>query len=239
MTTIKCLVIDDEPLAQKGLLEYIQEVPFLEPVATCSHTAQAHSLLAANEVDLLLLDIELPGVSGIEFLKSLTNAPAVIFTTAYPQYAVQSYELDVIDYLVKPIPFHRFLKAVNKAKDFIANKTTKNDNNTENEEYFFVKANHRIEKIYHRDVLFVEALQNYVAIHLPDKKMVCYLTISHVEKQLPSDRFMRIHKSYIAALPKIEAVDGNKVNIGNHQLPVSRSVKEKLMKRLKEGLIKR
>jgi DNA-binding LytR/AlgR family response regulator len=170
--TIKCIIVDDEPLAQKGLEEYVKEVDFLELVAVCDNAMQAYPLLHAGKVDLILLDIEMPGLSGIDFLKSLKYMPAVIFTTAYPQYAVQGYDLDVIDYLVKPISFQRFLKAVNKAKHFLVDKLKEPSQTADENDYFFLKINHQVEKIAYKDVLYIEALQNYVAIHLDGKKLI-------------------------------------------------------------------
>jgi DNA-binding LytR/AlgR family response regulator len=235
---LKCIIVDDEPLAQKGMEEYIKGVPFLELGGICDNALQAYPFLSNNKADLILLDIEMPGLSGIDFLKSLHYTPAVIFTTAYPQYALQGYELDVIDYLVKPISFQRFLKAVNKAKDFLSDKKS-NTPAEENKDCFFIKANYQIEKIFYKDILFIEALQNYIAIHLADKKFVCYNTISNIEKQLPANLFMRIHKSYIAALQKINAIKGNTVTIHSHHLPVSRTIKEKLMQAVRDKLVKR
>ncbi len=237
MVRIKCLIADDEPLAQKGLAEYIADVDFLELIGVCNSAAQAYPFVNSGQADLLFLDIEMPGLSGIDFVKSLSYLPAVIFTTAYPEYAVQGYELDVIDYLVKPFSFPRFLKAVNKAKDFLTDKG--NEGFAGERNYFFIKANYKVEKILYSDILFVEALQNYVAIHLADRKLVSYMTISNMEKQLPSALFMRIHKSYIVSIASIEIIDGNKVIVGAHQLPVSRTAKDKLMQAVNHKLIKR
>jgi len=180
----------------------------------------------------------MPGLSGIDFIKSLKKMPAVIFTTAYPEYALQSYDLDVIDYLVKPISFQRFLKAVNKAKHFLADKLKDPLQAGENN-YFFLKVNYQIEKILYKDVLFIEALQNYVAIHFADKKIISYITISGMEKKLPAHLFMRIHKSYIVALNKIDMIAGNKVIIDAQELPISRNIKDKLLHAMEAKLIKR
>jgi DNA-binding LytR/AlgR family response regulator len=231
--------VDDEPLAQKGLEEYVKEVDFMELVAVCDNAMQAYPLLHAGKADLILLDIEMPGLSGIDFLKSLNHMPAVIFTTAYPQYAVQGYDLDVIDYLVKPISFQRFLKAVNKAKHFLADKLKEPSQTADENDYFFLKINHQVEKIAYKDVLYIEALQNYIAIHLDSKKLISYMTLSNMEKQLPENLFMRIHKSYIAALHKIEMITKNKVIIHSQELPVSRNVKDKLMLAVGNKLVKR
>ena len=235
---IKCVITDDEPLAQKGLEEYIKEIDFLELVAVCDNAMQVYPLLQNNNADLVLLDIEMPGLSGIDFIKSLKKMPAVIFTTAYPEYALQSYDLDVIDYLVKPISFQRFLKAVNKAKHFLADKLKDPLQAGENN-YFFLKVNYQIEKILYKDVLFIEALQNYVAIHFADKKIISYITISGMEKKLPAHLFMRIHKSYIVALNKIDMIAGNKVIIDAQELPISRNIKDKLLHAMEAKLIKR
>jgi DNA-binding LytR/AlgR family response regulator len=231
------MIVDDEPLAQKGLKEYVSDTPSLELVAVCDNAAQAYHFISNKAVDLIFLDIEMPGISGIELIKTLTSKPAIIFTTAYPQYAVQAFELDVVDYLVKPISFERFLKAVNKAADFIQSKTTRGTSATPG--YFFVKVNYALEKILYAEVLYIEALQNYIAIHLTTRKIVSYMTISNMVKQLPPTMFMRIHKSYIAALSKIESINGNKVMIQSASLPVSRNVKEQLLQTIGDKLIKR
>ena len=236
---IKCIIVDDEPFAQIGLKEYIKEVDFLELVGVCDNAMQAYPLLNNNKADLILLDIEMPELSGIDFIKSLKKMPAVIFTTAYPEYALQSYDLDVIDYLVKPISFQRFLKAVNKAKYFLADKLKDPSQTAEENDYLFLKVNYQLEKIFYKDVLFIEALQNYVAIHLAGKKIVSYITISGIEKKLPANLFMRIHKSYIVGLNKIEMITGNKVIIDTHNLPVSRNIKDKLMHAVETKLVKR
>ena len=236
---IKCIIVDDEPLAQKGLEEYVKEVGFLELAAVCDNAMQVYQLLRDNKADLILLDIEMPELSGIDFIKSLKKMPAVIFTTAYPKYALQSYDLDVIDYLVKPISFQRFLKAINKAKHFLADKLKDSSQTAEENDYLFLKVNHQLEKILYKDVLFIEALQNYVAIHVAEKKIISYITISGMEKKLPANLFMRIHKSYIVALHKINMITGSKVIINAHELPVSRNVKDKLMHAVEKKLIKR
>lgn len=226
--SIRCMIIDDEPIACKGMEEYIIEVEFLSLVNVCDNAVKAYGFLNSEKVDLIFLDIEMPKLTGIEFLQSLKNAPAVIFTTAYPDYALQGYELDVIDYLVKPVSFPRFLKAANKAKDFLTGRNTGRENVVD-KDHFFLKVNSKFEKIFYDEVLYVEALQNYVAVHVPGKKMISYITISHVEIQLPEHLFMRVHKSYLVSLPKIQCIEGNTVIINQQQIPVSRNLKEKLM----------
>jgi DNA-binding LytR/AlgR family response regulator len=232
------MIIDDEPLAQKGMVEYVQDIDFLDLATVCDNALQANAFLKENNVDLILLDIQMPKLSGLDFLKSLKEPPVVIITTAYQEYALEGYELNVTDYLVKPIAFSRFLKAVNKAKDFILLK--QKDNSSENVTYFFLKVDNRFEKINYDDILFAEALQNYVAIHTTEKKMLSYITFSQVEKQLPADRFIKVHKSYIVAFDKIKSVEGNIINIAQHQVPVSRGMKDEVMQKIVfDKLIKR
>ncbi len=167
----------------------------------------------------------------------MTSKHPIVFTTAYQQYALQGYELDVVDYLVKPIAFERFLRAVNKAADLIQAKRT--NEAAEGQGYFFVKVNYTMEKIFYDEVLYIEALQNYIAIHLADRKLVSYMTISNMMKQLPRALFMRIHKSYIVALQKIDSINGNRVDVRSHSLPVSRNLKETFLQTVGDRFIKR
>src|SRR6187549_2336548 len=207
---LRTLVVDDEPLARKGMVEYVNEVPFLSLAGECASAAQASALLAQGGVDLLLLDIQMPRLTGIDFLKTLSNPPMTIFTTAYTEYAMEGYALDVIDYLVKPIPFDRFLKAVQKAHDF---QQMKKRQDGEVHNYFFAKSNGRYERIFFDDVLFVESMQNYVIIHLPAQKHIVYMTLASVQEQLPSSRFIKVHKSYVVAAEKVKAIDNNELII--------------------------
>lgn len=235
--TIKCLIVDDEPIACKGMQEYVEQVDFLQLVAVCHDPMQAFSLLDREPVDLILLDIEMPRLSGLDFIRSLKNAPHIIFTTAYPNYALQGFELDVIDYLVKPIAFARFLKAVNKVKEQLQ---AKNPDSLPARDSFFVKENGNFTKVFFDELLYAEAMQNYVALHLVNKKLISYVTLTMLEQQLPGTDFMRIHKSYIVPLEKIEAMEGNLVVIGKARIPVSRKIKDALMQRVFENnLLKR
>ena len=227
---IKCMIVDDEPLAVKGMEEYIADIDFLELAAVCENAVDANAVLKQKNIDLIFLDIQMPKLTGIDFLKSLKNSPAVIFTTAYEKYAIQGYELDITDYLVKPIPFSRFMKAVNKAKEFIEQKNK--ERSYEEDGYFFLKVDNKFEKILYDEILFVEALQNYVAIYTKDKKMLSYITLSNIEKQLPPGKFLKVHKSYIVALDKIKTVEANIIVIHNHQVPISRSMKEDVMQKV-------
>ena len=233
---ITCMIIEDEPLARKGMLEYIAVVDFLQVTGVYENAKQAYPALEKQAAQLVFLDIELPGPSGIDLLRSLKTSPLVIFTTAYPDYAIEGYELDAIDYLLKPILPPRFLKAVNKAKEIIEWKKMDHVNDAD---HLFVKENGRYTKVLYKDILFVEALQNYVALHLQGKRLITYNTLSVLEKQLPATQFMRIHKSYIVSVDRIVAIEKNMVTLPNAVVPVSRNIKDELMKRLDNKLLKR
>lgn len=229
---IKCIIIDDEPIARKGMQEYINQVDFLDLSGVFENAQKAYAQLKDQPIDLIFLDIEMPKLSGIDFIKSLPDPPLVIFATAYPGYAIEGYELDVVDYLVKPIPLQRFLKAANKAKDILSSRLQGKTTSVKPGDYFFVKENGKFTRIIYQDILFIEALQNYVAIHLEGKKIISYITLTVLEKQLPASMFMRAHKSYIVCLDKIDSINGNSVTIGAVSIPVSRKTKDLLSQRL-------
>lgn len=229
---IKCIIIDDEPLAQKGITEYVHDVEFLELKGVYENALKALKEIHLNKIDLIFLDIQMPRISGLEFLKTLHNPPLVILTTAYPQYALESYEFNVLDYLVKPISFPRFLKAVTKAKEHLEIKTAHIQTA---DDHIFIKTDNRLVKILFRDILYVEALQNYVCIHTAEKKFITYLTFKSIEESLPADAFLKVHKSYIVQLAKVEAVEGNLLLISNFQIPVSRNNKEAVLQKLIAG----
>lgn len=235
--TINCIIIDDEPLARVGLKEYIADIDFLNLLGEFDNPLGATSLLGNGEVQLLFLDIQMPKITGLEFFKTLTNPPAVIFTTAYPQYALEGFEVNALDYLVKPISFDRFLKSAMKAKEFyeVRQKNKAEITPGSAEGYFFIKADNKLVKIFFDDILFVEALQNYVTVHTTDKKYISYLTIKSVEDYLPSDRFLKVHKSYIIAAAKVDSIDGNEIRMGQHHIPISRSLKDEVTDKLLKG----
>ena len=174
---IKCIITDDEPFARKGLQSYIEKIDFLELVAVCEDAIQLNTNIKQHVVDLIFLDIEMPYITGIDFLKSANKPPKVIFTTAYEQYALQGYELDVLDYLLKPISFERFRKAANKAFDYF------NLAKTASDDFMFIKAGNKLEKIYFDHIYFVEAMENYVSIYLGDKKLVAHSTLKSIQQQ--------------------------------------------------------
>lgn len=229
---IQTLVVEDEPLAREGLINYIKDIDFLEMKAACENALEANQVLTSAPIELMFLDIQMPKITGIDFLKSIKEPPMVIMTTAYPNFALQGYELDVLDYLVKPFPFDRFLKAVNKARDFFELKTRAHETTTAREDYFFVKCDYRYEKIHFDDVLYVEGMENYVIIHTAAKQFMTLLRMKNMEETLPAAAFIRIHKSYIASVKAISAIDGNEVVVGNKKLPLSREKKAEILERL-------
>jgi len=231
---LRCMVVDDEPIARKGLEEYIAEIPYLKHAGSFENATAAAQFLSVNSVDLMLLDIRMPRLSGIDFLKSIKEPPLVIFTTAFPQYALESYELNVLDYLVKPISLERFKKATQKVLDYFLLKHPQTL-----PDYFFIKCNQQLEKILFNEVLFVEAMQNYCIIHTASRKLICYVTLTAMVEKLPGDRFMKVHKSFIVCLNKILTLDGHAILIGTSRIPISRSLKAEIMNRIKSNLLKR
>lgn len=234
-TPIRCVIIDDEPLARKGLREYIADIDFLELVAEFDHPLQAMDRLNSGEVDLLFLDIQMPRMSGLELLRAFKHPPLTILTTAYSEYALEGYELEVVDYLVKPIGADRFLKAVLKAREILEWKSQPVGNDEKQTPYFFIKADNRLVRISFDELQWVEALQNYVTLHTVDRKYITYLTFKAVEEYLPGDRFIKVHKSYIVSAAHIDSIEGNDIWIGKHQIPISRGLKDEVYERLLKG----
>lgn len=230
---IRCVITDDEPYARKGLQGYISQIDFLELVAVCESAVELNTFLKKEQVDLLFLDIEMPYLSGIELLKTLAHPPKVIFTTAYEKYAVQGYELEVLDYLLKPISFDRFLRAANKAFDYF----NLQEQVKPQQDYFFIKVDNKLEKVLVEEILFAEGMENYITIHTKQKKMITHLTLKMLQEYLPADKFIQPHKSYIAAIDKIDAIEGNVLLLGGYQVPVSRYQKEEIMERILQNRI--
>lgn len=234
---LNCIIIDDEPLARKGLKEYIADVDFLNLVGEFDNPLKAANVLGNQTVHLIFLDIHMPKISGIDFLKTLQHPPQVIFTTAYPQYALEGFDLSVLDYLLKPISFDRFFKAVLKAQDHYHARQTQAPaaQDTSRDDYIFIKADNKLVKLAYSEIIFVEALQNYVAIHTHDKKHITYLTFKSIEESLPADQFIKVHKSYLVAVSRISSIEGNEIIAGTHHIPISRNLKEEVLERLLKG----
>jgi two-component system LytT family response regulator len=234
---INCLVIDDEPIARQGLLEHIKEIDFLHAAGECKSPLEATQLLQKNKVDLLFLDIQMPKMNGIDFLKNNTSLPPVIFTTAFSEYAIEGYELNILDYLLKPISFNRFYKAALKAKEFIDGQII--NRVSEKDDFFFIKSNQKIEKIFNNDVLYIEGMANYIIIHCLQKKYITYLTFKSLEEQLPAHLFIRIHRSYLVAVNAIKSYNHEELTLQNITLPISKNYKDMVMEHLEKWLIKR
>ncbi len=229
---LNCLIIDDEPLARKGLEEHVQEIDFLHCVASCENALKAAPHLNEQKIDLIYLDIQMPKVSGIDFLKSLKNPPLTIITTAYSNYALEGYTLDVIDYLVKPITFQRFLKASQKALEFFQLKSRAENSSAPPVDYFFVRCDHKFEKVFFRDVSYVEGMQNYAVIHVAGRKLITYITLTSLENQLPEDQFLKVHKSFLISVPHVKAIDGDEIILEHARIPISRTLREQVVQQI-------
>ena len=234
---LHCIVIEDELIARNGVENFIKKIDILQFVGGYSNPIAAMEILQSQKIDLIFLDIRMPEMSGLAFLKTLTNPPAVIITTAYSNHAVEGFELNVTDYLVKPFSFERFLTAVNKVK--MKNSTTIETIQTK-DDYLFIKCENKIEKIFFNDILFIEALENYVIIQTEKRKYVSYLTLKSVEDYLPETQFVKVHKSYIVSILKINSIEGNTIKINNYSISFSRNNKEDVLNLiLKNKILKR
>lgn len=237
---LKCIIIDDEPIARKILQEFIEEIDYLELAGQAGNPLKAASLLKDNDIDLIFLDINMPKLNGIDFLKISKIDANIIMTTAYSKYAVEAYGLDVLDYLIKPIAFDRFLKACNKAKEISALRKNIPARPDKLNDHFFIKCNNQIEKVFYNDLIYAEAMLNYVMLYTDSKKMMVYITIKSLEEQLPSDIFIKVHKSFIVNISKIKSIEGNILNIGKEKITISQNLREKVINEIvKDRMIKR
>ncbi len=235
---IKGIIIDDEPLARNVIREYAKKIPTLNIVGECEDAICAHQILQTKSVDIIFLDINMPKLSGIEFLKSLKNPPLVIFTTAYSEYAMEGYELDIIDYLKKPFSFERFCKAYFRAEEMYVLKQTANNNDVyeKHNDFIFIKSDKKSIKVNISSIIYIEGLGDYIKIYLHDKKFVTNLSMKKIETLLPKPLFYRIHKSYIISIDKIESIEGNTVKINNIKLPIGNSYRQDFMIHIKHFL---
>ncbi len=230
---LKCLAIDDENLALDLLEDNIQKIPFLKLEKRCRNAMEALQVLQTTSIDLIFLDIQMPGLTGIQFLEGLTQKPMVIFVSAYQQYAIEGFNLDVIDYVLKPISFERFLKACNKALDYY--KTTKiaakSTDDLANKDYIFIHADYSLMKISFDEILYVEGLKDYIKIHLTSQKypVVCRMTMKAIEEKLPNHLFFRVHKSFIISIKKMESIRNQKIKIGENYIPLSENMAESFL----------
>ncbi len=230
-SAIQCAIIEDEPLAQNILKKYIEDHPALELRAVCNNAEEAQKVLLREDVELLFLDINLPKLSGISFLKTLPHQPVVIFTTAYPEYAVEGFELDAIDYLLKPFSFERFLKAANKA---VQQLNKKEITGQATPSFIFLKAEKKVHKVNLDDILYIEAAGDYIKVMTESGQYMVNDTLKGLQDELPPAQFIRVHKSYIISRNKIKFFEGNYVKVGNADIPIGNSYKEEISTRLKE-----
>ncbi len=227
---MNCIIVDDEPLSQDVIKKYIQDTPGLNLILSCYNALEATEAIREFAIDLIFLDINLPMLNGINFIKSLENPPMIIFTTAYPQYAAEGFNLDAVDYLVKPISFERFLKGVNKAYEILNRKSTVTT--PPGEAFMTVKSDKKIYKVNYSDILFFQAYGDFVKLHLNDKILITTDTMKNLESNLPM-QFMRVHKSYIISLSRIKYIEGNVAHIESYEIPLSPNLRDVLLKRLK------
>jgi len=236
MKSIRCLVVDDEELARALLQNYIGRMPNLELVASCANPLEAMSVLQQQAVDLLFLDIQMPELTGIEFLRTLTHKPLVIFTTAYAEFALDGYALDVTDYLLKPFSFERFLQAVNKAAAHLHVRAVGPAETPEGEtpakDFILVKADHKVYRLKLDDILYIQSMREYVAFHTPSGRLLSLHALKNLEEELPAERFIRIHKSYIVAIDKIDTLEGNLVHVGKEKLPIGANYRDAVLRRV-------
>lgn len=236
---IRCLVVDDEPLALHILEDYISKMPFLQLVKATTNPIEALTMVQAAEADLVFLDVQMPELTGIQFLKIANGKAKVILTTAYPQYALEGYELDVVDYLLKPIAFDRFFKSVQKAQTIIqpvvakpqvvlqAEPVQQDDFSTD---FIFVKTEHKIQKVYLHDIMFIEGLKDYISIFTSAERIITLQGMKKMEDALPEKHFVRVHKSYIVALNKIDSIERSRIQIGDKIIPVGDTYRDEFFK---------
>ncbi len=231
---IKCLIVDDEPLAIEIIESYVNKLDYMEVVATCSNALKAFELIQSKEVDLIFLDIQMPKLTGIDFVKALKKPPNIILTTAYRDYALESYELDVVDYLLKPISFERFLVAIQKINGAEPSSVSqKTINLSKNEDsYIYLKADKKMVKVKLDDILYIESLKDYIRVRTKEKDVVSHQKISYLEEKLPEEFFMRIHRSFIVSINKIISYSASAIEVPNHELPIGRMYKNQVLEKL-------
>lgn len=228
--TLKCLVVDDESVAIKGIVNYIHRIDSLEVVDTCKSALQAASILKNKEVDLMFLDINMPHLSGLEFLESLDKAPLAIITTAYSEYALEGYRLNVVDYLLKPISFQRFFQATSKAEAIFKTNMLSARGQEATTSDLYIRQRDAFRKISREDIIYVEGMQNYLKIYLKGEVLVIHQTMASLEEILPKDMFFRIHRSFLVNISHINTISGGRIVVGGKELPIASARKDELLK---------
>jgi DNA-binding LytR/AlgR family response regulator len=232
----RCIIVDDEPLARSVIRKHLENIPNTEVVAECKSAVEAMPMLRNNNVDLMFLDIQMPGLTGIAFLKTLAHPPRVIIVTAYRDFAIDGFECDVVDYLLKPVSFERFLKAMNRFFDLQEHAPVildEKDFSLSPDLFMYARENKKVQKIYLRDIIYIESLKEYVRIHTRERRVVSKMQIGQLERQLPDTHFLRIHKSFIVNTAFITAFTATSVELGQFELTISRTYKDSVMKALK------
>jgi len=237
---VKAIIVDDEPLARQVILEYAKDIPNLEIVCTCPNALEANKTIKETQVDLMFLDVDMPKLSGLDFLKNITHAPLVILTTAYTDYALEGYELNILDYLKKPFGFDRFFKAFQKAEEQLSLLQLKTSSQKDNAkpEYIFIKSNKKTVRVQIDDIRIIEGLGDYIKIHLKDQHLVTNLSMKKMEELLPENDFIRIHKSFIIRLDSIQAIEGNQVEIIKQKLPIGNNYRQSFNELIERRIIK-
>lgn len=239
---IKCLIVDDEPLALDIIEDYISKIPFLTLYKRLQNPIEALSLVQEEKIDLVFLDVQMPELTGIQFLKIANNKCKVILTTAYPEYALDGYEHNVVDYLLKPIAFDRFYKAAQKAQDLLCNvpsqpmpvAETTTVTNSFTHDFIFVKTEYKIQKIYLDDILFIEGLKDYISIYTKTERIITLQSMKKIDEGLPNHLFVRVHKSYIVALDKIESIERSRIMMGDKVIPVGDTYRDAFFKMIED-----
>ncbi len=236
---IRCIAVDDEPLALDIIESYISKLPFLELVQTCASATEAMQVLQEEQIDLMFLDIEMPELTGIQFLNILKKQPLIIFTTAYPDYALEGFNQDAVDYLLKPIPFDRFLKAVTKAQERLQRheKTPEPQTSAPEQDFMFVKADYKSIRVDFKDILWIEGLKDYIIIQTKDQKIITLLSMNKMMEKLPDSKFLRVHRSYIVSLQKIDSIEKSRIRIGSKEIPIGEVYREQFLKWVEENNI--
>jgi DNA-binding LytR/AlgR family response regulator len=230
---MKCLIVDDEPLARELMESYLQKIEELKLVKSCNNALEAFTILQEQPIDLVFLDIDMPQVTGIELLRSLKEKPRVILTTAYREYAFEAYDLDVVDYMLKPISFERFLRGIGKIKQlkqYISSAREEHSQTSFEDAYLYLKENRQMVKVFLKDIVYIESLRDYVRVKMKGKEVITYQKISYLEQKLPQNKFIRIHRSFIVAIDKITSFTPTSVNLEKVEIPIGRNYKIPAMK---------
>ena len=226
---IKCIIVEDETLAQQVIESHLERVDRFELVAVCNNALEAEKVLSKQEVDLIFLDIQLPGMSGLNFLRTLQNPPLVVLTTAYAEYALESYEFNVIDYLLKPISFERFSKTINKIVDGRLFTQAAKEKDGGFADHIFIKSNSKFFKVNFSEIIYIEGMKDYLKVHTAEYKLITHQTMSDMEKILSPKQFIRVHKSYIVAVPYIRSIYGNSIEMEKVTIPIGNSYKDNVI----------